>query len=70
MSTNTQSIKIGDKVKIVSTECQLSEIGASGEYLKGKIATVIYMLGFGIAVKFKNGEDYYLRFKDVHKVVE
>lgn len=70
MSLNTQNIKVGDKVKVISTERQLSEIGVSGECLKGKIATVVHVFGYGIAAKFKNRENWALRFKDVHKIVE
>ncbi|QVG64024.1 hypothetical protein Mithridates_00137 [Acinetobacter phage Mithridates] len=70
MSINTQNIKVGDRVKVVSTERQLSEICASGDNLKGKIGVVTRIFGYGLAVKFNKNECWCLRFKDVHKVVE
>ncbi|AIW02842.1 hypothetical protein [Acinetobacter phage P577] len=70
MSTNTQNIKMGDKVKVISTERQLSEIGASGDNLKGKIGVVTSIFRYGFAVDFDKNGCWCLRFEDVHKVVE
>lgn len=70
MSKNTQNIKIGDRVKVISTEHQLSGIGASGDNLKGKIGVVTSIFSYGFAVEFNKNGCWCLRFKDVHKVLE
>ena len=70
MEYNRENIEVGDRVKVISTECQLSEIGASGDNLKGKIGVVTSIFRYGFAFDFDKNGCWCLRFEDVHKVVE
>jgi len=70
MSKNTQNIQDGDLIKVISTERVLSQIGACGDNLKGKVGTVTHTFSYGVGVKFENIGCWILRFSDIHKVLE
>lgn len=70
MSKNKENIKVGDRIKVISTESRLFEIGVCGVNLKGHIAIVDKLHTSGVAFKFGNVHYWHLRFSDVHKVVE
>ena len=70
MKYNKENIKVGNRVKVISTDDQLAAIGIWEECLKGQIAKVTSVKYYGISVEFENGSEWNLRFEDVHKVVE
>lgn len=70
MKYNKENIKVGDRVKVISTDDQLAAIGLSGENLKGQIAVVLRVNKYWVNVQFHTGVKWSLRFKDFHKVVE
>ena len=70
MKYNKERIQVGDQVKVISTDDQLSAIGIWEEGLKGQIAKVTSVRYGGISVEFESGTEWSLTFKNVHKVVE
>lgn len=70
MKYNKENIKVGDQVKVISTDGQLDAIGIWEEGLKGQIAKVTSVWNYSISVEFENGSEWSLGFEDVHKVVE
>lgn len=69
MKYNKERIRVGDQVKVISTDDQLSAIGIWEGGLKGQIAKVTSVEYYGISVEFENGSEWSLTFKNVHKVV-
>ncbi|MGQ1358449.1 hypothetical protein ACT414_18795 (plasmid) [Acinetobacter baumannii] len=70
MKYNKERIRVGDQVKVISTDDQLYAIGIWEGGLKGQIAKVTSVKYYRISVEFESGCVWYLRFEDVHKVVE
>lgn len=53
MKYNKERIRVGDQVKVISTDDQLSAIGIWEGGLKGQIAKVTSVRYYGISVEFE-----------------